>query len=60
MADNCSVPRIDQRDKARERITAALVRAAKHARESHRRTGTPLHIWRNGRTEAVPPDQIHP
>jgi hypothetical protein len=55
--------RIEQGDlgqflQERARITRALARAAAAARREHKLLGHPLPVWRDGRVEWVPPEQI--
>ena len=42
----------------RARVTLALARAAAAARREHKLLGYPLPVWRNGRVEWIPPEQI--
>ena len=40
------------------RAELALKAAVGKVIEEHRRTGEPLVLWRNGRVELVPPDEV--
>jgi hypothetical protein len=40
------------------RILRALRLAVREALQEHKRAGNPVAIWRNGRVEWVPPEQI--
>lgn len=39
-------------------IDKALGRAARQAREAHKRAGLPLPVWRDGRTVWLTPEEI--
>lgn len=40
------------------RILRALRRAVREALQDHKRAGNPVAIWRNGRVEWIPPEEI--
>lgn len=40
------------------RILRALRRAVREALQDHKRAGNPVAIWRNGRVEWIPPEDI--
>ncbi len=42
----------------RERILEALTKAVREAIERHRVAGNPIAVWKNGRVEWIPPEDI--
>jgi hypothetical protein len=49
---------ISQSVRDRRLVQAALDRAARHALLRDRQLGLSVPVWRNGRTEWIPPEQI--
>lgn len=39
-------------------IEGVLQRAVDHALSMHRRLGNPIAVWKDGKVEIIPPDQI--